>query len=109
MKGLRRAALGLLVTACLVAAAPAALAGERWTPARAAGGGAVEWILGLLERAAGWVGWGDEAPRAVVAADGAGLDPSGSRSDDPPAPPPAPTSDCDDGAGLDPNGAPCRP
>ncbi len=109
MKGSRRAALGLLVTACLVAAAPAALAGERWTPARAAGGGAVEWILGLRVRAAGGVGGGDEAPRAVVAADGSGLDPGGSRSDDPPAPPPAPASECDTGAGLDPSGAPCRP
>ena len=96
MKGLRKAALGLAVVACLLTAAPAAQAGAMDSPLVFTSQGA--WITGWLARLAGWFGWGDvEQPRAVTAAAKTGRF----------APQPTPQGDCH--GGLDPSGTPCRP
>lgn len=114
MKGLRVAALGLMVVLCLVAAAPVALAGEGRTTRVAAAVGAGDWIAGWMERVAQWLGWEHEGPRAVVDSAaggdcGAGLDPHGTPGSCPTGGPPPPEPEGDCGAGLDPSGAPCRP
>ena len=83
MKGLRRAALGLAVVACLLAVAPAAWAGAMDTPARTDAGG---WIAGWVERIARWMSWTDRPGpgegdagrvRPVFEQDNCGLDPNG--------------------------------
>ena len=94
MKGLRKAALGLAVVACLLTAAPAAQAGQMDMPLVITSHGA--WISGLVARLAGWFGWGGEQPR--VAASGT----SGRRT-----PLPTPQGDCT--GGIDPLGGPCKP
>ena len=83
MKGLRKAALGLAVVACVLTAVPAAQAGVMETPLMvvSAGGRIAGWFARLaawfdLGRTGGW---------------------------------PAPTPACDHGSGLDPSGTPCKP
>ena len=78
MKGLRVAALGLVVGLCLSTAVPAALAddGGARSPRRIvvdAGG----WFAGWAERVVGWLGWEGEGPWAVVDSDSCGIDPTG--------------------------------
>jgi hypothetical protein len=94
MKGLRKAALGLAVVACLLTATPAAWAGPMDTPLMLTSPGG--WIAGWVARIAGWFDWGSEQPR-MAASSG-----SGRR-----VPLPAPQGDCT--GGVDPNGGPCRP
>jgi hypothetical protein len=94
MKGLRKAAFGLAVVACLLTAAPAAQAGVMDTPLMLVSHGGR--IAGWVARIAGWFEWGGEQRR--VAASGG----SGRR-----VPLPAPQGDCT--GGMDPNGGPCKP
>ena len=98
MKGLRKAALGLAVVACLLTAVPAAQAGPMDTPLVLTSQSA--WISGWLARLAGWFRWGAVQPRARTEATTGGVDPNG-------MPPPAMAGDCT--GGIDPMGGPCRP
>ena len=79
MKGLRVAALGLVVGMCLSAAAPATLAGDLITDPKPLVAGPGGWLGEWLERVVGWFGWGDEEGglRRVVAATGSCVDPGG--------------------------------
>lgn len=111
MKVLRVTALGLVVAACLVAMAPAAQAADDGPRSgRVVVGGSGGWLVELMERVGGWLGWGDDEPRPVPEAVRGdctgGLDPSGGSC---PAPPPVPLGDGDCTGGLDPNGGPCKP
>jgi hypothetical protein len=104
------AALLVLMTAGLLAAAPparaegAALAGAGFVMERPAG-----WVAAWLVRVAGWLGWGERgAPEAVfapAAGDCSGaIDPNGSCR--PPEPEPASEGDC--GGLIIPDGARCN-
>ena len=84
MKGLRKAALGLAVVACVLTAVPAAQAGQMDTPLLLTSQSA--WIGGWVARLAGLFGWGGSARRAPL---------------------PTPQGDCT--GGVDPNGGPCKP
>ena len=81
MKGLRKAAFGLAVVACLLSAVPAAQAGPMDTPLVLVSHGGR--IAGWFARLAGWFGFGGI---------GGGPLPTG-----------------DHGSCIDPNGAPCKP
>jgi hypothetical protein len=81
MKGLRKAALGLAVVACLLSAVPAAQAGPMDTPLM---------LTSVGSRVAGWFA------RLAARFDWGGSGPS-------------PTPSCDHGSGMDPNGTPCKP
>jgi hypothetical protein len=83
MKGLRKAALGLAVVACLLTAVPVAQAGVMDTPVLTDAGG---WFAGWLERIARWMSWIDQPGpgegdagqvRPVFEQDNCGLDPNG--------------------------------
>ena len=96
MKGLRKAALGLAVVVCLLAAAPAAWAGAIDTPARTDAGG---WIAGWVERIARWMSWTDQPGpgegdagrvRPVFEHDSCGIDPNGAPKPCPPGMGPEP-------------------
>ena len=95
MKGLRKAALGLAVVACVLTAVPTAQAGQMETPLMLASHSAG--IGGWMARVARWLGWeGLVGPRATTAAARTGS-----------APGPVPQGDCT--GGVDPTGGPCRP
>lgn len=95
MKGLRKAACGLAVAVCLSAATPAAWADDAWTPGRSVLVNPSDWLAGLLERIAGWVGWtGDSKPlKPVVEHSTCGLDPTGTPKPCPSATDPGPLED----------------
>ena len=82
MKGLRKAALGLAVVACVLTAVPTAQAGQMETPLMIVSHGG--WIGGWVARLAGLFGWGSGR-----------------------VPLPTPQGDCT--GGIDPMGGPCRP
>ena len=106
MKGLRGAALGLVVVLCLLAAAPAAFAEDTWTP-RAVVGNPGDWLAEWAARIAGWFGWGEGQPQAITEAEAGETQGPGAAATRSPAP--APVTDGDCSGGLDPTGAPCRP
>lgn len=96
MKGLRKAALGLAVVACLLTAVPAARAGVMDMPALADGGG---WIAGWLERIVRWMSWSEQPAsgerggagmRPVFEHDTCGIDPNGAPKPCPPGMGPEP-------------------
>ena len=95
MKGLRKAALGLAVVACLLTAVPAG-AGQMETPALADADG---WIAGWVERIARWMSWIDQPGpgegdagrvRPVFENNHCGLDPNGTPQPCPPGMGPEP-------------------
>lgn len=109
MKRLRVAALGLVVVALLLAAAPAALAQGASSPGRFALARQGAWLTDWFE----WLGdlfapAAPRGPRAVTAATGGCLDPLGKPIPCPPAPADG-GDDNDTGGCLDPlgNPAPC--
>jgi hypothetical protein len=94
MKGLRKAALGLAVVACLLTAAPVAQAGVMDTPALTDAGG---WFAGWLERIARWMSWNDQPGpgdggrvRPVFENNTCGIDPNGTPKPCPPGTGPEP-------------------
>jgi hypothetical protein len=96
MKGLRRAALGLAVVACLLTAVPAAWAGPNDTSALTDAGG---WFAGWLERIARWMSWAEQPGpgegdagrvRPVFENNHCGLDPNGAPKPCPPGTGPEP-------------------
>ena len=104
MKGLRRAALGLAVVGCLLAAAPAG-AGQMETPALADADG---WIAGWLERVARWMSWNDQSGpgegdagrvRPVFEQNHCGIDPTGAPKPCPPGTSPEPAEGTGDPLG----------
>lgn len=76
MKGLRKAALGLAVVACLLTLAPPAQAGPMDTPLVLVSSSG--WISGWFARLAGWLGRGKtEGAPAPRPNHGTCIDPSG--------------------------------